>query len=145
MTSTALLLEEHNRYAKKIGANPLKSWKGSRVDLAERVDGMKRQADELDGTKTGRIKSNKPNSANTPKSKADSLIETEAKRKKEVDDLITVADVAAELKINPKVARAKLRRAGKNSNEGRWPTFKRNSAEHKDLIEFLKGSGHAED
>lgn len=53
-------------------------------------------------------------------------------------DEISVSDVARELKIDPKRARARLRTAGKESTEGRWAKFKRGSKAHQELVEFLR-------
>lgn len=69
----------------------------------------------------------------TPKK---TLTETKKPEDKKADE-ITVVDVAADMNMDPKVARAKLRRAGKKANEGRWPTFKRGSTEHNAFIALL--------
>src|SRR5262249_29747026 len=54
------------------------------------------------------------------------------------DDL-TVAEIARQLGLSPKTARATLRRAGMKAVDGRWPTVKLNSDEHVNLIALLKG------
>jgi O6-methylguanine-DNA--protein-cysteine methyltransferase len=56
----------------------------------------------------------------------------------EAGDMLTVSDIARELGIDPKVARAKLRRTGASATEGRWAKIKRDSKEHKDLIKLIK-------
>lgn len=57
------------------------------------------------------------------------------------DDMLTVSDIARELKLDPKVARGKLRRHGfkgtHRATEGRWPKVKRDSAEHKELVAII--------
>lgn len=60
----------------------------------------------------------------------------EAKVKK--DNELTVAEVAVDCGVDPKVARAKLRRAEYKAVDGRWPTMIKGSKEHKELVEFLK-------
>lgn len=131
------LLNEHNELAKKHGKLTLSSWKQSKDKLIGRINALK----ELDASTTKRIPANKPNESAKPRSNptADKLIEKEAKRKEEADNMLTIVQVAAELNINPKVARAKLRRKKFHSNEGRWPAVKRDSREHKELIEVLTG------
>ena len=42
----------------------------------------------------------------------------------------TVVEIAAKLNINPKVARAKLRRRGMTATDGRWTTVKIDSKDH---------------
>jgi hypothetical protein len=51
---------------------------------------------------------------------------------------LTVSDVARELGVEPKAARAKLRRSKGKATDGRWPAVKRDSEEHKALIVLLK-------
>lgn len=83
MTTTTVLTEKLNTLRIAAGMSPLKSWKGSRAKLNEQIEKLEREA-----------KKNKP--AKAPK--------------KASSDTITLADIARELDINPKVARAKMRR-----------------------------------
>lgn len=54
--------------------------------------------------------------------------------KKEVDkDMMTVGDVAREIGVDPKRARARLRALDKAAVEGRWPKVRRGSPEHEQL------------
>jgi len=53
-------------------------------------------------------------------------------------NLLSVSDVAKELGMEPKAARAKLRRAKGKAQDGRWPKVTRDSQEHKDLVALLK-------
>lgn len=53
------------------------------------------------------------------------------------DNMLSVSDVAREMGIDPKVARAKLRRMGQAATEGRWAKVKRDSREHKALVAAL--------
>lgn len=78
----------------------------------------------------------------TIKEKADKELDENVKPKKAAKDpnMLSVSQVAAELGLDPKRARAKLRGAGQAANEGRWPLVKRDSKEHKALIDLLKPS-----
>lgn len=76
-----------------------------------------------------------------PKAKADEELDesVKPKPKKERDaSMLTVSEIAAELGVDPKRARARLRSAGKSAVEGRWPTAKRDSKEHKELAAIIK-------
>ncbi len=53
------------------------------------------------------------------------------------DDILTVSDVAAEVGIEPKVARQRLRKDGARAIDGRWPTVTRDSKEHQALVAKL--------
>lgn len=52
-------------------------------------------------------------------------------------DELTISDIARELKLDPKRARATLRAAGKKAVDGRWPTVKRDSKAHTDIVALL--------
>ena len=56
---------------------------------------------------------------------------------KEDDDMMSVSDVARELNIDPKRARARLRAAGQAATEGRWPKVKRGSKKYQELVALL--------
>lgn len=126
MTNTAKLLDEHNELARATGKMPLKVWKQSQEKLKGRISELRKLAG----------KDHKP----ATKKIVDKMIEKEAARKVANDNIITVASVAKELGMNPKVARAKLRRAGMKANEGRWAPMKKNGPEHKDLIKLLQST-----
>lgn len=127
------LLEEHNELAEKTGKMKLNSWKQSRDKLVGRIEELRK----LSGDKKPKKSLNQPKSPTVKK--ANELIEKEAARKTKADNEITIAEVAEGIGMSPKIARAKLRRKGHHSNEGRWPTVTRDSKEHKDLVALLKG------
>lgn len=132
------MVQEHNALAKKLNKPILSSWKQDKGKLQERIDRLQSQVGTEPKKSTSSVKL-LPKSSSVDK--ANQLLEKEAKRVE--DNLITVVDVAEEMNIDPKVARAKLRRKGMKSNEGRWPRFKRNSDEHKDFIKLLRGTDDA--
>lgn len=72
-----------------------------------------------------------------------------AAKKAKDPNVLTVSDVARELNIEPKVARARLRRVGWNGNnratEGRWPTVAKDGPEHKALKALLVKAGEDDD
>lgn len=51
--------------------------------------------------------------------------------------MLSVSQIAQELGLDPKRARAKLRAAGQSATEGRWSLVKRDSKEHKQLVALL--------
>lgn len=53
------------------------------------------------------------------------------------DGLVSVSEIAAELGFDAKIARAKLRRQGKQSADGRWPRVKPGSKEYKELKDII--------
>lgn len=134
--SIKALLEEHNDLAEKAGKMKLSVWKQSKEKLQGRIVELKKIVGEPE-EKPKKVKS-------AAHKAADKLIEKEAKRVAEAKDQLTIVDIAEECGVNPKVARAKLRRAGKKSNEGRWSTVKRGSSEHKELVQFFKPSKEKE-
>jgi len=127
MATITEMLDEHNKLAKKLGKLTLSSWKQDKGKLQSRIDALSSEVTPVD---------KKPKFTK----KDEEAIEKVAKKKVQDDNMLSVADVAEEIGMNPKVARAKLRRKGKKSNEGRWEMMKRNSDAHKDLIVFLKGA-----
>lgn len=126
MTAVKQLLEEYNTLAKKQGKTTFKDWKQPKEKLEVRI----KELQKADGKSV----------KTEPKKVADKLIEKEAARKEKNDNELTIVDIAEEINMNPKVARAKLRRANLHSNEGRWPKIKKGSSEHKDMIALLKGT-----
>ena len=62
-------------------------------------------------------------------------------KKEEDEDMMSVSDVARELGLDPKRARARLRAAGQAATEGRWPKVKRGSKKHQELITMLQLDG----
>lgn len=109
------LLAQYNKLAEKAGKPKL-----TKVEPAEKLQ-----------ARIARMKAaDKPKKSMTLKEHAEKKPEPDA-------DLITVVDVANAMNMDPKVARAKLRRAGQKANEGRWPSFKRGSTEHNKFIAML--------
>lgn len=129
MSTINELLVEHNALAGKLSAMKLKVWKSSKKGLEDRIEGFKRQINE-DVPKGGKL--------------AEALTKKIIKDKIDKDNTLSIVEVAEELGISAKVARAKLRRKGMKANEGRWPTFKRDSVEHKDFINLLKGTNNGQ-
>lgn len=103
--------------------------------------------DDTDTTTEGTVKEFAEKKA---KQKADKELDkgvADAKKpkKKEKDpNMLSVSDVARELGLDPKRARAKLRASGQAANEGRWPLVKRDSDEHEALIAILKPAEEVE-
>lgn len=54
------------------------------------------------------------------------------------DGLMSVADIARKLKIDPKVARAKLRRHKGKPEGGRWPKTHEGSQAYEKIVAILK-------
>jgi hypothetical protein len=54
---------------------------------------------------------------------------------------LTIADIAAELKMTPKVVRGTLRRKGLKAVDGHWPTVKRGTGKHCRIVNLLKDEG----
>jgi len=110
--TTNELLTKYNLLASRAGKKPLKAWKDSKAKLQARIDAL---------VPTEQVPS-KP--AKKPVANGESTM--------------SVADVARELGINPKVARAKLRRKGIGATDGRYAKFERDSDQHKTLVATLK-------
>lgn len=53
------------------------------------------------------------------------------------DTTVSVADIARELNISPKVARARLRRSGATRDGKRWGRVERDSDAHRELIAIV--------
>lgn len=73
---------------------------------------------------------------------ADAELDEAVRPKKAAKDpsMLTVGDVARELGLDPKRARARLRASGASAVEGRWPKVKRGSKEHDALVATLSAS-----
>lgn len=81
-----------------------------------------------------------------PQKAADAeLDKTVAGKKPEDADMLSVSDVARELGLDPKRARAKLRALGQSATEGRWPKVKRGSKKHQELVDLLTPEEESED
>lgn len=75
-----------------------------------------------------------------PEPKTEPKAKPEPKKKEKADpNLLSVSQVAQEIGIDPKQARAKLRRDGTRAPDGRWPKVLRDSEEHTELVSFLNG------
>lgn len=128
MTTTKELLNTFNTAAAASGKATLKAWKGTKEALQTRIDAILSEDDALApaGTPT------------TPKKATPTKKATTKKATKAPTNTTTVVEIAASLKINPKVARAKLRRRGMSATEGRWSVVKIDSKDHKKIVEILK-------
>lgn len=134
--TTQSLLQQLNVILETKGKKPLKSWKASVEKLKERI-----QKERLD-VATGEADGNAPNPQQLPKETKPKKApkkkpSTKPTAKKSSDD-ISVVDIAAQLGINPKVARAKLRRAGLSSSKGRWKHMAKGSDLHKHVLSIFK-------
>lgn len=96
-------------------------------------DARRKAIDEA-AAKVKAAKKDAPTPAPEPAKKKEKAPEPEAKKD---DDMLSVSDVARELGLDPKRARAKLRAKGQAATEGRWPKVKRGSKKHQELVEFL--------
>lgn len=96
------------------------------------TSGKKKAVDDTDTTTEGSVE-------DYVKKKADAEMDENVKPKKKAKDPneLSVSDVASECGVDPKRARARLRAAGKTAIEGRWPTVKRGSKEHDELVGIL--------
>lgn len=76
------------------------------------------------------------------KAGADAELDEAVKPKKPAKDpnMLSVSDVARELGIDPKRARARLRASGGSAVEGRWPKVLRGSKEHDALVGALSAT-----
>jgi len=140
--STAMLLDELNELRDEAGMKPLASWKSSRVKLEEAIDKLDAKVNAPNGQPSPPL----GESATDSKSKTVKKPKKPADKKKKApskdDGLMGVSDVAKELGINPKVARAKLRRNGMKSTDGRWIRVKKDSREYKEIVKLLKKDVH---
>ena len=134
--TTADLLKELNELREEKGMKPLKAWKQSRTKLEAEID-------KLDEEVVGDTGSPAEENRKERKAKRKKPAKKKASGKKrgpqpKNDGLLSVSDIAREIGIDPKVARAKLRRNGEKPEDGRWPRVKPNSKEHKKLIELMQ-------
>lgn len=140
----AHLLKELNELRVELGKKPLSAWKSSRAKLVETIDQLDEEIMNRDPSESSTMPPAKKQAA---KKKA-AAKKKPAKKKKPTgkkrgpqpknDGLLSVSDIARELGIDPKVARAKLRRHGQKATEGRWPRVKPNSKEHKSMIDLMQ-------
>lgn len=70
-----------------------------------------------------------------------SVAKKKEKKEKPAKDpnMMSVSDIARELGIDPKRARARLRASGKAAADGRWPLVARDSSEHVAMSGIIKG------
>lgn len=84
---------------------------------------------------TGAMAAAKEDKPAKPEKKA----KEDKKAKKEIrEGEMSVSDVARECGIEPKVARARLRKDGTRAPDGRWPTVIKGSPEHARLVALFK-------
>ncbi len=109
--TTTNLLTQYNLLAKRLEIPTLKSYKGPKAKLQAKVDEL---ASRVKGLK---------------------------KEAKQDDGKVSVATLARELGINPKVARAKLRRKGLEAGGVRWSKLTPGSDDYKRIRGILEGTG----
>lgn len=85
-----------------------------------------------------------PRAKTNPPKKARAKSAPPTKLAKVASGELTVVDVAHSLKLDPKIARAKLRRAGMSATEGRYPTMAKGSRAHTQILAILKGANDEE-
>ncbi len=117
--TTKQLTKKHNIIATSVGAKTIKTWKDSKAKLQARIDKLLAAIEK------------KAPAKKTPEKKTKS------------EGGMSLADLARELSINPKVARAKIRRQKSlplnvNDENGRWKAFDRDGDVHKALVTILK-------
>lgn len=150
------MLNRYNELASQTGKRPLKVWKDKKDKLQARIDELEQLIN-----KSERLPDDYPlvHVINAPfKDARKARIAERAKQMRKQskkpkhngkkvkvadDGRISVADVARDLGINPKVARAKLRRRGMQSADGRWPKFERDSETHKEYVAALASNKRA--
>ena len=140
--ATKDLLMELNELRKEKGMKPLKAWKESRAKLEAAIDKLDNEVvgDKESPAEEARVE-RKAGRKRPAKKKPDPKKKPTGKKRgpqPKNDGLLSVSDIAREIGIDPKVARAKLRRYGEKPEDGRWPRVKPNSKEHKQLIETMK-------
>lgn len=81
-----------------------------------------------------------------PEEGADDELVKPKKEKKEKDpNMLSISDIARACGIDPKVARGKLRKDGARAPEGRWTLVKKDSKEHKKLVELFTPDAESDD
>lgn len=145
--TTADLLARYNSLRADVGKTPLKAWKLSRTNLEQAIENIlplvqaefdrkvaeaeavDTPAPEIKAEHDGEANHFKLNDAGQKAVKAAREKKVKGKTKSakaRVGDIFSLADLARELKINPKVARAKARRHEKDlkpftaGNDNRW-------------------------
>lgn len=163
------LLATYNLLATELGHKPLKSWKAAKAQLEHRIaelqtvidkriadaeagDPLVEQlratveaADDATSDETKKrielIKERaKSLTVDMPKKKSSKKASKKTKEKVNGAELVSVADIAREVGMNPKVARAKLRRRGMGSEGGRWMQYVPGSEGHVKVRDILTGA-----
>jgi hypothetical protein len=67
------------------------------------------------------------------------IMPTTKTAKKNTPEQLTVADVARELGVDPKKARAALRATGMRASKGKWPAFRRGGQLHRQVLAATTG------
>lgn len=74
-----------------------------------------------------------------PEPTPDAKAEPKPKKEKADPNLLSVSQVAQAIGMDPKQARAKLRKDGSRAPDGRWPKVRKDSKEYHELVSFLHG------
>ena len=117
------MLTKYNALAARHNEPGLKTWKAKKSDLETKYEELRKSVNaQLQ-------KEQDDYEANGGKKKA---------KKKTKAEGLSVADIARSMNMNPKVARAKLRRKGLTAQNGRWGLVQKGSAEYKQIRDALK-------
>lgn len=122
-------LIELNALRTAAGMKPLKAWKESKAKLDAAIAKLGAKPSNVEVTKvpTG-MTAAKKEKADAKASKPVKVPATKTtkvkvvKDKKSTGEGLSISTIAEELDIDPKVARAKMRRAFGLKEEGKWPT-----------------------
>lgn len=168
--SIETLITTHNELATMLDRDTITRWKKTEPALRTLNSSMKKELAAMRAAKqntetetpvetpveTPKPKATKPKAKKVTKpapkkapvkkatKKATKPAPKKATTPKAATNTTTVVEIAAKLNINPKVARAKLRRRGMTSADGRWNAVKIDSKDHKKMIEILKNGRKAD-
>lgn len=122
MMKLSQIIDRYNELTEQLGEPAIKEWKGKRVDLENEIEALELRvkAKQATAKKAEKIEPAKKTEPATEKT------------------LISVAELARELQIDPKLARAKLRRKGYKSSEGHWPVMERGGKLFNEIKGILK-------
>lgn len=121
MTKVPAMLEQLNALRMKAGKKPLKAWKGSVAQIKEQIEKFSRDLAPVTQAKPavakGAYKDKKQAARSIGKLKRKTKAQAPAKgeAKPANANVIRLADIAQEMNIDPKVARAKFRRLGEEA------------------------------
>ena len=155
---TTSLIKTYNELAVMLDRDPITRWSKGENTLRSTIRDMKKELQTMrekkaaapkptpkkTAPKTAPKKTTKPKAAKPKATKPAPKKVAPKKTAKVATNTTTVVEIAAKLNINPKVARAKLRRRGMSATDGRWSAVKIDSKDHKKVIEILKNGRKAD-